>query len=80
MRQIVFIFQIRWSKCPELIKNFYSEHQDVTNMTSDQVRALKNIFLKFGFEAKSKYRLPKKSTIAKISSSLDISSQTVFNS
>ncbi len=31
------VLQVRWSKCPTLIKNFYSEHPDVTSMTPEQV-------------------------------------------
>lgn len=28
----------RWEKCPELLKNFYEEHPEVTKMTDDEVR------------------------------------------
>ncbi|CAO1432263.1 unnamed protein product [Diamesa hyperborea] len=28
----------RWEKCPQLLKNFYEEHPEVTNMTDDEVR------------------------------------------
>ncbi len=36
--------QIRWSKCPQLIKNFYSEHPDVTNMTPEHVNLMHLLF------------------------------------
>lgn len=29
--------RIRWSKCPTMIKNFYTEHPEVTEMTDEQV-------------------------------------------
>ena len=28
----------RWAKCPTLIKNFYKEHPEVTEMTPDTVK------------------------------------------
>jgi len=30
--------KIRWAKCPTLIKNFYSEHPEVTEMRSEEVK------------------------------------------
>lgn len=29
--------RIRWSRCPTMIKNFYTEHPDVTQMTDEDV-------------------------------------------
>lgn len=29
--------KIKWAKCPELIKDFYEEHREVSRMTEDEV-------------------------------------------